>query len=137
MNNTLSPEVQHRDLETVAPTKERELRDSRFINQPYTDHDQCDLFIYCPHEDIDDLVQVLERHPDLRACINCYEVQNLKNKTLCHFKSAKLSTQQQEFLIVPRRLGAWVEPLVSYFDRTLGYTETELLHSGYFLHQKA
>ena len=33
--------------------------------------------------------------------------------------------------------GAWVEPLVSYLDSRLGYTEVKLLHSGYFLHQKA
>ena len=33
--------------------------------------------------------------------------------------------------------GAWVEPLVSYLDDRLKYTEIRLLHSSYFLHQKA
>ena len=33
--------------------------------------------------------------------------------------------------------GAWVEPLVSYLDERLKYTEVRLLHSSYFLHQKA
>ena len=32
--------------------------------------------------------------------------------------------------------GVWVEPLVSYLDQKNGYTEVDLLHSSYFLHQK-
>ncbi|KKA44111.1 sugar transferase [Salinivibrio sp. KP-1] len=96
-----------------------------------------DLYVFCPKEDEERLQTLLSRHPHLSACINCYEIRFLKNKTLCHFRSSFLSEEQQQFLIGATELGAWVEPLVSYFDRTLGYTETELLHSGYFLHQKA
>lgn len=96
-----------------------------------------DLYVFCPKDDEERLRALLSRHPQLNTCINCYDIRYLKDKTLCHFRSSFLSDEQQQFLIGATELGAWVEPLVSYFDRTLGYTETELLHSGYFLHQKA
>lgn len=98
--------------------------------------DAC-VYIYCPESDKQKIAQVTKRHPELNVQINNYSVRDFKNKTLCHFRSAHLTTEQQAYLVAATELGAWVEPLVSYFDRALGYTETELLHSGYFLHQKA
>lgn len=94
------------------------------------------VYIYCPDEDASKIHTVLSRHP-IHYQVNNYNLVDFKNKTLCHFKSANLSKRQQLFLIAATEFGAWVEPLVSYFDRKVGYTETELLHSGYFLHQKA
>ncbi|CAH1585008.1 sugar transferase [Vibrio owensii] len=98
--------------------------------------DAC-LYIYCPASDEEKISLVLERHPEINAQINNYAIRDFKNKTLCHFRSSHLDSEQQAYLVAATELGAWVEPLVSYFDRRLGYTETELLHSGYFLHQKA
>ncbi|WP_434032196.1 sugar transferase [Vibrio furnissii] len=95
------------------------------------------IFIFCPDEDVAKLKCIASRHPNLKFEINNYQTRDFKNKTLCHFKSAHLNKEQQSFLIAATELGAWVEPLVSFLDRKLGYTETELLHSGYFLHQKA
>ncbi|MEZ8865780.1 sugar transferase [Vibrio splendidus] len=94
------------------------------------------IHIYCPEHCIETLNSVLSRH-DLGYDINNYTIRDFKGETLCHFKSVELTEEHRTFLIGATELGAWVEPLVSYFDRTLGYTETELLHSGYFLHQKA
>ncbi|MFS1419981.1 sugar transferase [Vibrio splendidus] len=94
------------------------------------------IHIYCPEQCIETLNSVLSRH-DLGYDINNYTIRDFKGETLCHFKSVELAEEHRTFLIGATELGAWVEPLVSYFDRTLGYTETELLHSGYFLHQKA
>ena len=94
------------------------------------------IHIYCPDACIDTLQSVLSRH-DLDYDINNYSLRDFKGKTLCHFQSSGLTKEHRTFLIGATELGAWVEPLVSYFDRKLGYTETELLHSGYFLHQKA
>jgi len=95
------------------------------------------IYIYCPITDEDKIASVLKRHPEIKAHVNDYSIRDFKNKTLCHFKSSSLELEQQAYLVAATELGAWVEPLVSYFDRQLGYTETELLHSGYFLHQKA
>jgi exopolysaccharide biosynthesis polyprenyl glycosylphosphotransferase len=45
--------------------------------------------------------------------------------------------EQRQLLVAYTSIGAWVEPLVSYIDNRMGYIEVDLLHSGYFLHQKA
>ncbi|CCN70276.1 sugar transferase [Vibrio nigripulchritudo] len=95
------------------------------------------IYMYCPEIDEEKIYSLLRRHPEITAKVNNYSIRDFKNKTLCHFKSSHLNHEQQAYLVAATELGAWVEPLVSYFDRRLGYTETELLHSGYFLHQKA
>ncbi|OOF27446.1 sugar transferase [Salinivibrio sp. IB872] len=137
MTDTIYHEPETRELTPQETPTAPKTGTSDFIYRPTTDYSHCSVFIYCPHEDVEALSKILKRHPDLNACINCYDLRDFKNKILCHFKSAYLSHEQQQFLIGATELGAWVEPLVSYFDRTIGYTETELLHSGYFLHQKA
>ncbi|EGQ8705420.1 sugar transferase [Vibrio parahaemolyticus] len=95
------------------------------------------IYVYCSESDEEKIHFLLKRHPEITTKVNDYSIRDFKNKTLCHFKSSHLNQEQQAYLVAATELGAWVEPLVSYFDRRLGYTETELLHSGYFLHQKA
>ncbi|UTT85771.1 sugar transferase [Vibrio pelagius] len=115
-----------------------EVEDSLLDSKKYeaTKTSESTIHIYCPEQCIDTLKSVLSRH-DLDYDINNYSLRDFKGKTLCHFQSSGLTKEHRTFLIGATELGAWVEPLVSYFDRKLGYTETELLHSGYFLHQKA
>lgn len=95
------------------------------------------VYVYCPDSDVAKIEHLSARHPSLHMIINDYSLRDFKHKTLCHFKSSELQPEQQSFLIAATELGGWVEPLVSFCDRKLGYTELELLHSGYFLHQKA
>ncbi|MGR5261100.1 sugar transferase [Vibrio astriarenae] len=95
------------------------------------------VLVYCPLEDVERVTDLFNRHRGFNVSINDYSVREFTGKVLCHFRSAYLSSEQQSFLIAATELGAWVEPLVSFCDRRFGYTETELLHSGYFLHQKA
>ncbi|MCG3726392.1 sugar transferase [Vibrio cincinnatiensis] len=135
MTDTLNGSVQNRQNSATAislpdtemsPAKERDvqLAEGTFL-------------IYCPEEDVVKLNNLVSRHSELNVEINNYRIRDFKNKTLCHFRSSHLTKDQQAFLIAATELGGWVEPLVSFLDRKLGYTETELLHSGYFLHQKA
>ena len=56
---------------------------------------------------------------------------------VCHYRGYALSDEQKSFLIEAMELGAWVEPLISYLDNLLGYTEIDLIDSSFFLHQKA
>ncbi|MAD89877.1 MAG: exopolysaccharide biosynthesis protein [Pseudoalteromonas sp.] len=95
------------------------------------------LYVFCPEEFTPLIIQVLEKHKNLDFHINDFSARKFKNLKICHFKSEHLSQKQKNFLIEATEFGAKVEPLVSFLDRNLGYTEVELLHSGYFLHQKA
>ncbi|EGR2894835.1 sugar transferase [Vibrio harveyi] len=131
ISNTLQKrepsELSQNNLESKTPVQ-RKLTGSASTN--------C-IYIYCPIADEEKISSILDRHPEIIAQVNNYTLRDFKNKTLCHFKSSHLETELQAYLVAATELGAWVEPLVSYLDRRLGYTETELLHSGYFLHQKA
>ncbi|KZN37376.1 hypothetical protein N474_06665 [Pseudoalteromonas luteoviolacea CPMOR-2] len=95
------------------------------------------LYIYCPEHYVDVIEKVMSRHQNIEVHVNDFSVRNFKNLKLCHFKSEHMSQEEKIFLITATELGARVEPLVSFLDRKLGYTEVELLHSGYFLYQKA
>jgi exopolysaccharide biosynthesis polyprenyl glycosylphosphotransferase len=94
------------------------------------------LFVYCPVEFELDIGKVIDDY-SFDMVLNDYSIKNIDSKVICHFKSSSLSADKQQFLVQATELGAWVEPLVSYLDARLGYTEVKLLHSGYFLHQKA
>ncbi|MGL4734432.1 MAG: sugar transferase [Enterovibrio sp.] len=94
------------------------------------------VYVYCPVEYKNKIEQISKAYP-FTLVVNDYSLTQLKGKVICHHESAKLSTQAKEFLISATKLGAWVEPLVNYLDRRLGYTEVELLYGSYFLHQKA
>lgn len=125
---------------SVTNTKNNHLSTSNNISSPECSS-TCNeskevLHIYCPEGCIETIELVLSKH-DIAWDINNYSIRDFKGHTLCHFQSSELSKEHKIFLIGATELGAKVEPLVSYFDKKLGYTETELLHSGYFLHQKA
>ncbi|GIC07550.1 exopolysaccharide biosynthesis protein [Vibrio cholerae] len=135
MSDILNETVRDQRVSATSPTLTRQ-------ETKTTPHESSEIvvdstvLIYCPEQDAERIQNVFSKY-DIRHQINNYQVKNFKNKTLCHYKSAELSREQQAFLIQATEYGAWVEPLVSYFDRRMGYTEVELLHSGYFLHQKA
>lgn len=95
-----------------------------------------DMFVYCPEEEEERISNVLLKY-NIKFLINNYDLNPAANITICHYKSASLHKEKRQYLIKMTECGAWVEPLVSYLDRKLGLTEVELLHSGYFLHQKA
>ncbi|MGK0270516.1 MAG: exopolysaccharide biosynthesis polyprenyl glycosylphosphotransferase [Cocleimonas sp.] len=94
------------------------------------------IYVYCPVEREAEIEAIFANY-NFNIVLNDYCISNLDNKVICHFESARLGKEQREFLVKATELGAWVEPLVSYLDSRLGYTEVRLLHSGYFLHQKA
>lgn len=94
------------------------------------------IYVYCPKEQEDTFYTILKRNK-ISFSINDYSIISFKGKTICHFRSAEFNSDENAFLILATESGAWVEPIVSYLDRKLGYTETELLHPTYFLHQKA
>ncbi|EHU4838719.1 sugar transferase [Vibrio parahaemolyticus] len=135
MTDSMSDTLQEREATELAKNNSISIT-STLDELSASETDAC-IYIYCPKEDEAKIAQVLKRHPEINAQVNNYALRDFKSKTLCHFKSSHLNPEQQAFLVAATELGAWVEPLVSYFDRSLGYTETELLHSGYFLHQKA
>lgn len=135
MTDTISDTIQKRDALELQANDSIEANVN--LSSTTSKHLESCIYIYCPKPDEDMIAEVLKRNPEINAQVNNYTIRDFKSKTLCHFKSSYLTQDQQAFLVAATELGAWVEPLVSYFDRTLGYTETELLHSGYFLHQKA
>ncbi|RTR35955.1 sugar transferase [Shewanella canadensis] len=94
------------------------------------------IYVYCPiHRELE-IGRIIEDY-SFDIVINDYSLCDLHGKIICHFESASLEAEQRQFLVKATELGAWVEPLVSYLDSRLRYTEVRLLHSGYFLHQKA
>jgi len=94
------------------------------------------IYIYCPKNKVKDISSLCERHT-FKVTINDYSIKDYKNKIFCHYKSTDLSEDEQLYLVQATKYGALVEPLVSYLDSILKYTEVELLHSSYFLHQKS
>lgn len=138
MNNTI-PTSPHK-YQATEYYVQADITDGAVLDTPHlTDQamPQDIIYVYCPDADIAKIEHLSARHPSLHMVINDYSLRDFKSKTLCHFKSSELQSDQQSFLIAATELGGWVEPLVSFCDRKLGYTELELLHSGYFLHQKA
>ncbi|WP_394200787.1 sugar transferase [Shewanella waksmanii] len=95
-----------------------------------------EIYVYCPEGKEAEIADIVKDY-DFDIIVNDYELTNYDKKVICHYESSSLNKQQRGFLVKATELGAWVEPLVSYLDTRLGYTEVHLLHSGYFLHQKA
>lgn len=95
-----------------------------------------EIYVFCPNEDVE-LVKASVEELNIRLIFNELDVEGVKGKVICHYKSSELPEKQREYLVLATEVGAWVEPLVSYLDHRLGYTTIELLHSGYFLHQRA
>ncbi|MCU8055560.1 exopolysaccharide biosynthesis polyprenyl glycosylphosphotransferase [Shewanella oncorhynchi] len=94
------------------------------------------IYVYCPKDRELEIGEIVDDY-SFDMVVNDYSITDLSCKVICHFESARLTKEQRQFLVKATELGAWVEPLVSYLDERLGYTEVRLLHSGYFLHQKA
>ncbi|PSU01223.1 sugar transferase [Photobacterium iliopiscarium] len=94
------------------------------------------IYVYCPNDQISTITAVLSKN-NINYALNDYSLVDFKNKVICHYRSAEFNEQENAFLIKATESGAWIEPLVSYLDRRLGFTETELLHPHYFLHQKS
>lgn len=94
------------------------------------------IYVYCPEERESDIAVIVDDYP-FDIVVNDYSLTDVTCKVICHYESSSLTSEQRHFLVTATELGAWVEPLVSYLDARLGYTEVRLLHSGYFLHQKA
>ena len=94
------------------------------------------IYVYCPQDRELEIGKIVQDY-SFDIVVNDYSLDSYDKKVICHFESASLTKVQRNFLVKATELGAWVEPLVSYLDTRLGYTEVHLLHSGYFLHQKA
>ena len=110
---------------------------SRVIEEIKKEHVKTtELYVYCDTDDIPLIKRVLSRH-NLTVYYNEDVLNDLRGKTLVHYKSNNLPDEMASMLVRATECGAYVEPLVSYIDRRFGLTEVELLHSGYFLHMKA
>nr|WP_255554764.1 sugar transferase [Moritella sp. 24] len=94
------------------------------------------IHIYCPDDKVEIISSLCDKHL-FTGIVNDYSINNYKDKVFCHYMSSDLSEEKQFYLVQATKYGANVEPLVSYLDATLKYTEVELLHSNYFLHQKS
>ncbi|MFU2511031.1 exopolysaccharide biosynthesis polyprenyl glycosylphosphotransferase [Pseudoalteromonas sp. ASV78] len=94
------------------------------------------IYVYCPMEQAAKIGDVVADY-SFDIVINDYSIRDFSKMVICHYQSAYLTGVQRKFLINATECGAWVEPLVSYLDERLCYTEVKLLHSSYFLHQKA
>lgn len=94
------------------------------------------IYVFCPSHREVEIGTIIDDY-SFDIVLNDYSLDDLNEKVICHFESASLEPEERQFLVKATELGAWVEPLVSYLDERLGYTEVRLLHSGYFLHQKA
>lgn len=94
------------------------------------------IYVYCPKSE-EESVKLLLSKNNIGSICNDYSIVDFKNKIICHYQSALLDQSKCEFLILATGMGARVEPLVSYLSSKLKFTETELLNSSYFLHQKA
>ncbi|ALU43242.1 exopolysaccharide biosynthesis polyprenyl glycosylphosphotransferase [Pseudoalteromonas rubra] len=94
------------------------------------------IYVYCPSDFQDELATILSDY-NFEIVLNDYSIRDLSKKVFCHYKSAALTEEQRDYLVKATERGAWVEPLVSYLDERHNYTDIRLLHSSYFLHQKA
>jgi len=94
------------------------------------------IYVFCPEECVSNITAIISEH-SFDLIINDFSITDFTEKVICHYRSANLNKEQREFLVNATESGAWVEPLVSYLDDRLQYTEVRLLHSSYFLHQKA
>lgn len=94
------------------------------------------IYVFCPPECVEEIGSIIEDY-SFDIIMNDYSINDFTNKVVCHYQSAHLTKIQRKFLVSATECGAWVEPLVSYLDERLKYTEVRLLHSSYFLHQKA
>ncbi|WP_287242916.1 sugar transferase [Pseudoalteromonas sp.] len=113
-----------------------QLKKGRSVKAPKYAYCSKNVYVYCPESKLGLLKEALSEYK-INFIFNDYSLVNLDKKIITHFDNSKLSEDQRNFLVTATELGAWVEPLVSYLDKRMGYTEVTLLQSSYFLHQKA
>lgn len=113
-----------------------QLKKGRSIKTPKYAYRAYVVYVYCPEDKVSCLEEALKDY-DVQFIFNDYSLKNLDKKIITHFDNSKLSAEKRGFLVTATELGAWVEPLISYLDKKMGYTEVTLLQSSYFLHQKA
>ncbi|MCO4322411.1 sugar transferase [Aliidiomarina quisquiliarum] len=94
------------------------------------------IHLYCPKEHEASVTSVLQKY-EINFTINSFDFQTNRGDVVCHYRSYDLSHEQKKILIEATEKGAWVEPLTSYLDRELGFTEIKLVDSSFFLYQKA
>jgi len=94
------------------------------------------IHVYCPKQYEQQVSDVLEKR-GIPFVLNQFDMKSGLPSVVCHYRSYALSDEEKIFLVDATERGAWVEPLISYLDTKLGYTEIELVDSSYFLHQKA
>lgn len=94
------------------------------------------IHVYCP-EQYEEKVKSILVERKVNFVINEFDLKAGMPAVVCHYRSYALCDDKKAFLIDATERGAWVEPLVSYLDKHLGFTEIELVDSSYFLHQKA
>ena len=94
------------------------------------------IYVYCPPYQVETILAVLERNK-INFILNDYSITDFKSKLICYYHSDEFNEIEKTFLIAATESGALVEPVVSYLDRRLGFTETELVHPHYFSHQKS
>ncbi|MCH8492462.1 MAG: exopolysaccharide biosynthesis polyprenyl glycosylphosphotransferase [Idiomarina sp.] len=94
------------------------------------------IHVYCPKEYESKIISVLEKH-EVSYVLNEFSVSAGVPTIVCHYRSYDLSPEELLFLVDATERGAWVEPLISYLDTRLGFTEIDLVDSSFFLHQKA
>lgn len=129
MNIRVNEIVETDELESVKTVAKRFKSKRQVLNQQL-------IYVYCPKNREFEIGEIVDDY-SFDMIVNDYSIRDLSCKVICHFESSRLTKEQRQFLVKATELGAWVEPLVSYLDERLGYTEVRLLHSGYFLHQKA
>lgn len=93
------------------------------------------IVVFCPKNAIPIIKEISQKY-NFDVLINEYNSYDSET-IICHYQNTKLDKDAKDFLIDALEKGKWVEPLVSYLDRRLGYIEVNLLESNYFLHQKA
>jgi exopolysaccharide biosynthesis polyprenyl glycosylphosphotransferase len=96
----------------------------------------CDLYIFCPESSVDKIRKTIGKHIS-NIYFNDYAVDVSSDIDICHYELGSLDKEKREWLVSATERGARVEPLVSFMDSALNYTEVDLLNSSYFLHQKA
>lgn len=94
------------------------------------------IHVYCPKQYEDKITKVLEKH-NVSYVLNEFSISSGAPTVVCHYRSYDLSTEERLFLVDATERGAWVEPLISYLDTRLGFTEIDLVDSSFFLYQKA
>ncbi len=92
------------------------------------------IYVYCPNNDIELIEKILTKN-NINFIINDYSLDTFRRKIVCHHNRALLDKEQCEFLIKAVGMGAHVQSLINYLDLLLGFMETDLLNSRYFLNQ--